>query len=411
VEDPSIATSGLTTGESAATSRERMRRALMMAVLIGCGLSVSLIFTAIGPVLSSLSARYGGGVRGDVIAQLTMTLPSIGVIIGGPLAGVFAGWWGARSLLFASLILYGVAGCAGIFVEEPYTLLATRFVLGAAAAGVATAATALIGELLDGVRRTRALGYSSAFASAGSVVSVIAAGGLATYGGVGLPFAIYGVAFVLLLMGMASVPEVGVRARGAEASGFWSFSVSALGPIYLALMAVTVVVFMTGIQISFLLADKGITAPGEQSWIIAAASVGAATGGLTYTTAQTHLGRNRTFALCIAVMGVGNVLMGTQTDPVLLALGCAMNGIGAGMTIPHFGSKIIERAPVALRPRALGLMYTMIFVGEFLNPWVVTPLHLKFGIDQAFVIIGAAALVAAGFAWLRQRRTAEAAAT
>ena len=186
---------------------------------------------------------------------------------------------------------------------------------------------------------------------------------------------------------------------------------SALGPIYLALTAVTVVVFMTGIQISFLLADKGITAPGEQSWIIAAASVGAATGGLIYTTAQTHLGRNRTFALCIAVMGVGNVLMGTQTDPVLLALGCVMNGIGAGMTIPHFGSKIIERAPVALRPRALGLMYTMIFVGEFLNPWVVTPLHLKFGIDQAFVIIGAAALVAAGFAWLRQRRTAEAAAT
>jgi MFS family permease len=176
-------------------------------------------------------------------------------------------------------------------------------------------------------------------------------------------------------------------------------------------MAVTVVVFMTGIQISFLLADKGITAPGEQSWIIAAASVGAATGGLIYTTAQTHLGRNRTFALCIAVMGVGNVLMGTQTDPVLLALGCAMNGIGAGMTIPHFGSKIIERAPVAFRPRALGLMYTMIFVGEFLNPWVVTPLHLKFGIDQAFVIIGAAALVAAGFAWLRQRRTAEAVAT
>src|SRR5688572_2540112 len=183
----------------------------MMSVLVACGLSVSLIFTAIGPVLSSLSARYGGGVRGDVIAQLMMTLPSVGVIIGGPLAGVFAGWWGARSLLLASLFAYGVAGCAGIFVEEPYTLLATRFLLGAAAAGVATAATALIGELLDGIRRTRALGYSSAFASAGSVVSIIAAGKLATYGGVSLPFAIYGVAFLLLLAGLVSVPDVQAR--------------------------------------------------------------------------------------------------------------------------------------------------------------------------------------------------------
>jgi MFS family permease len=404
VNDGSVATADVAAGASATASLGRVRRILMMSVLVACGLSVSLIFTAIGPVLSSLSARYGGGVRGDVIAQLMMTLPSIGVIIGGPVAGTFAGWWGARSLLFGALILYGISGCAGIVVEEPYTLLATRFVLGAAAAGVATAATALIGELLDGVRRTRALGYSSAFASAGSVVSIIAAGGLATYGGVGLPFAIYGVAFVLLLLGVASVPEVGVRTRGEQAGGFWSFSLSALAPIYAALIAVTVVVFMTGIQISFLLAAKGITAPADQSWIIAFASVGAAAGGLVYTTAQTILGRDRTFALCVAVMGAGNVLMGTQADPILLALGSAMNGIGAGMTIPHFGSKIIERAPVALRPRALGLMYTVIFVGEFLNPWVVTPLRMQFGIDAAFVLIGAAALAAAGFSWLRRER-------
>jgi hypothetical protein len=48
-----------------------------------CGLSISLIFTAIGPVVSSLSARYGGSLRGDVIAQLMMTLPSVGVIMAG----------------------------------------------------------------------------------------------------------------------------------------------------------------------------------------------------------------------------------------------------------------------------------------------------------------------------------------
>jgi len=410
VDDRSIATGSASADEMSSTaSLGRARRFLMMSVLVSCGLSVSLIFTAIGPVLSSLSTRYGGGVRGDVIAQLMMTLPSIGVIIGGPLVGVLAGWWGARSLLLGALFVYGVAGCSGIVIAEPYALLGTRFVLGVAAAGVATAAAALIGELLDGIRRTRALGYSSALASAGSVVSVIAAGKLAAYGGVGLPFAIYGVAFLLLLAGIASVPEVRTRARTEEAAGFWTFSVSALGSIYLALMAVTVVVFMTGIQVSFLLAAKGITNPDDQAWIIACASVGAATGGLIYSTAQTYLGRARTFALCVAVMGLGNLLMGSQSEPSLLALGCAMNGIGAGMTIPHFGSKIIERAPVAMRPRALGLMYTMIFVGEFLNPWVVTPLHVKFGIDTAFLLVGAAALGGAGLAYLRQRQTPAAA--
>jgi len=44
-------------------------------------------------------------------------------------------------------------------------------------------------------------------------------------------------------------------------------------------------------------------------------------------------------------------------------------------------------------------------VGEFLNPWVVTPLHVKFGIDTAFLLVGAAALGGAGLAYLRQRQT------
>jgi hypothetical protein len=51
-------------------------------------------------------------------------------------------------------------------------------------------------------------------------VSVIAAGKLATYGGVGLPFAIYGVAFVLLFAAVLSVPDTGVRARSGEMGGF-----------------------------------------------------------------------------------------------------------------------------------------------------------------------------------------------
>jgi len=50
---------------------------------------------------------------------------------------------------------------------------------------------------------------------------------------------------------------------------------------------------------------------------------------------------------------------------------------------------------VALRPRALGFMYTMIFVGEFANPWVVTPLRIYLGISTAFLIIGMAAAIGA----------------
>ena len=74
------------------------------------------------------------------------------------------------------------------------------------------------------------------------------------------------------------------------------------------------------------------------------------------------------------------------------------------MTVPYYGSQIIERAPVGLRPRALGFMYTMIFLGEFANPWVVTPLHVHFGIAAAFILVGAAAMLAAAGMFLYQWR-------
>jgi MFS family permease len=374
----------------------RGRDVVLISTLVGCGLGISLIFTAIGPVLSTIATHFGGGTRGNVIAQFMMTLPSIGVIIGGPLLGVAATRWGTRALLFGALTAYGIFGCAGFLIDSATPLLTTRFMLGVAAVGVATASTTLIGNLLQGASRTRVLGYSSAVASIGSVVSIFIAGKLADYGGWQLPFAIYGVAFVLLAMALVSVPRQEMARPGtAVTESMATASVLEFWPLYVAVIAVTVVVFMTGIQVSFLLAANGITKPGDQAWIIASASVGATIGALVYGFAQQRIGRDRTFILCLSAMGVGNLVMGSQHQEALLALGCLLNGLGAGMTVPHFSSRIIDKAPIAVRPRALGLMFTMIFAGEFVNPWIVTPIRLWLGISAAFVAIGAAALTAA----------------
>jgi MFS family permease len=369
-----------------------VRRALLLSCLAGCGLGVSLIFTAVGPVLSTIAAHFGGGARGNLIAQLMVTLPSIGVIVGGPTVGVLGGRLGSRLLLFVSLAAYGLAGIGGLVIGSAYPLLASRFLLGIAAAGVATGSTALIADLLTGNVRARVLGYSSAVASAGAIASIFVAGSLADFGGWHLPFVIYGIGFLLLTLGLMSVPET-PPAPPARRRSFAGDSLLALWRIYAALVAVTVVVFMTGIQVSFLLAARDIPKPGDQAWIIACASVGATVGALAYARIRQTFGSVWTLLFFVAVMGVGNLVLGSQQQPYLLALGCALNGIGGGMTVPHFASRIIEAAPEGLRPQALGLMYTMIFVGEFVNPWVVTPLHLQFGIAVAFMCVGGCALL------------------
>src|SRR5882757_11329811 len=87
---------------------------LAMAVMVSGGWWMALIFTAIAPILSTMSDELGGAKNGYWIGQLTMTIPDIGIIVGGPIAGLLVERYSARMLLFASFALYAVAGAAGM---------------------------------------------------------------------------------------------------------------------------------------------------------------------------------------------------------------------------------------------------------------------------------------------------------
>jgi dipeptide/tripeptide permease len=50
---------------------------------------------------------------------------------------------------------------------------------------------------------------------------------------------------------------------------------------------------------------------------------------------------------------------------------------------------VLNRAPEAARSRALGFLYTANYIGNFLNPLVMTPVRHEVGNHQAFIIVGA----------------------
>jgi hypothetical protein len=55
---------------------------------------------------------------------------------------------------------------------------------------------------------------------------------------------------------------------------------------------------------------------------------------------------------------------------------------------PFFVNIILNRAPEAARGTAIGLMYTMMYVGDFANPFVITPLRLQVGNHYVFALVG-----------------------
>jgi MFS family permease len=383
--------------ESPVTQRQNLtiRDYVGMAVMVSGGWWMALIFTAIAPVLSAMSEALGGASGGYWIGQLTMTVPDIGIIAGGPIAGLLVERYNARMLLFVSLALYAVSGSAGLFVDDGTTMLGTRLLLGFAGAGIATSTTALIGNRFDGETRVRALAYWSGVGAAGGVVSVFLAGQIAhATGGWHSPFSLYPMAVIALAVGMVALPARPHAAINAAKAAVPS--IKPLIPLYAGMVPLYVATFMTGVQISFLLGADMITDPVTQSWIIGTASAGSVLGAFAFSHIGPRFGQRAAMLTIIGLMACGNIVMPLTYAPVVIALGAAMNGMGGGMANPHFAAILIERAPLAARGRAIGLLFTTMFFGEFLNPFVVGPLTALIGIHGAFFTV--AAMLIAGFA-------------
>jgi MFS family permease len=386
----------------APTPRLTVRDRLAMAVMVSGGWWMALIFTAIAPILSTMSDELGGAKNGYWIGQLTMTIPDIGIIVGGPIAGLLVERYSARMLLFASFGLYAVAGAAGMIVDDGSSMLSTRLLVGLAGAGIATSTTALIGNRFEGTTRVKALGYWSAFGALGGFLSAMIAGWVANLGGGWhAPFSLYGLAAIPLIMALFVLParkQTAVKAEKVAVPSVWH-----LWPLYAGMIPVYVAVFMTGVQLSFLLGADKISDPVTQSWVIATASGGSILGAASFAFLRPRLGVKGAMIMFIALMAVGNLIMPLTSDPIIMAIGAAFNGAGGGMANPYFAAILIERAPVAARGRAIGLLYTVQFFGEFMNPFVVTPLAGLLGIHGAFLAVSAL-LVAGGLGVVLRRR-------
>ncbi len=389
---------------------ERRNGFLLMMVLLSGSPCMALMFTALGPVLPSLMTQFASWGDGAFVAQVVMTMPSIGLVLAGAPNGWLVERFGGATVLRWSLACYGLAGASGYFLDSLPLFLITRFVLGFTASGVATAALALVAEYFDSEGRARVLSYQTAAGSALGFISLLAAGAAAQAWGWRAPFFLYLLAWMVMAAAMwslsAAKPVVVGKMPGRPRSSDGGFrALKPLWPLYLLIIVVFIVVFMGAVQVSFLLAADGIVSPAVQSWILASGAVANASGALSYGWLRPRLGARGMFALSLFCMGAGNVILGGIDGVVWKVIGASISAAGAGAVGPYLGNLLLDRALPAVRGRAAGLLFSATFVGDFLNPIAVAPLRLTLGIHAAFVIIGALCLLGAALVRIRRKTT------
>ncbi len=393
-------TSTLTlTPELGRVARFRDHAAVFM-MLTGGVLNV-LALVAIMPAIASIAQHFAAhaDANGTVMTvlgyplgielstQLMITLLNIGIMFAGPVLGLVAERLGYMRVLPIALAIYALAGSAGLYLDDPRSLLISRLVIGLAAASISICCYSLIGERFQGKERSRMLGYQSALVMIFGLIGLFGGGFIADYGGWRAPFAVYLLAIPMLLVALvAAQPAARHPSEMEKPPGIGALL--PMWPLYLMLIPFNLAAYMTSVHLPFVLTGDGVTKASMQGNIMASSFIMNIVTSLFYGRIAARFSRRWIFVILMALFATSDMIIGFSHGWVGSMIGCWVAGLGGGLMTPFFVNTILNRAPEAARARAIGLMYTMMYVGDFANPFVITPLRQQVGNHYVFALIG-----------------------
>jgi MFS family permease len=357
--------------------------ALLFATLMLGMMAQTLAFTVLAAALPQMARDLGQ--HGELVAQMSMALASLGLMFGSLLSGWILEKAGTRATMLTGMLAYGAAGAGGLVLRDATFLLATRFVVGFAAACVLTTCMWGISAEYRAEGRARMLGIASALAHLVSLSGAVVGGYLAQRGGWHLPFMVYPVfgatGFLLTLGSLRQVrPEA---APGHTVPPFFK----RLLPFYLLAVLIFMVNVMGSTQLPFLLDENGITSPQTRSLNLGTIIVFAILTSFAYGPLQRWLTIRGAFALGLFSVALGLATMAWATSMTPALLGAGLMGIYIGVVHPYLYHAVTERADPFTRSRALGLLGAFCFLGGFLNPFVFEPLGRMIGLRNVFFLV------------------------
>lgn len=349
----------------------------------------------ISPSLPALEAHFASVENAELLTRLALTMPALFIALCAPFAGAVADRFGRRRLLFTAMIVYGCAGMSGLFLDSLTAILTGRALLGVAVAATMTVATALIADYFSGAERDRFMGLQSSAIGFSGVV-FLAGGGLLAEWHWRAPFAVYGLAFLLLPAAVVFLREPLRAATGAHAAPAGENG-PPLWPVFAVFGAAvlnSVIFYMVPTQLPFYVQAMEGDAPARTGLMLGAMTlVSALVSLLFYARVRARLGLAGVFAAGFALTAAGNLVTAAAASFAMVAAGLPLIGMGMGLVMPNLATASMYLAPPSMRGRAAGGLTASIFAGQFISPLISQPVVARFGFGALY--LAAAATLAA----------------
>jgi len=355
-------------------------------LLLVAGAMTVMSSAAISPSLPEMSIVFQDEQDAEFLVRLILTLPTLSIAIFAPIAGIIIDKYGRKKLFVVSIILYGVAGASGFFLDSLFEILVSRALFGIALAGIMTTSVALIADYFEGARRDRIIGLQGAFATFGGVMFLVVGGLLADLRW-DAPFLIYLLAFVVLPFVMYFIYEPKIsRTKETLKGKFATVKITYL--IYPVAFLSMVTIFLIPVQIPFHLKQLTDTGNTEVGIAIAISYLFAGITSLFYKKIKSSQSFRNIFIVTFLLMGSGLGVISFAENYLQVVLGLAVSGMGLGLLIPNMTLCLIAETPALYRGRVIGGLFTSIFLGQFFSAVVSHLLISEFGSSNTFGLVG-----------------------
>ncbi|MDK1030278.1 MAG: MFS transporter [Anaerolineae bacterium] len=367
-------------------------------ILLGSTMTV-LAAATIAPALPEMSRFFKDAPNADFLVRLVLTIPGLTIAISAPFVGILLDRWGRRPVLILSVLLYGLTGPSGFFLDTLPAILIGRALLGFAVAGILSGFTTLIADYFSGEKRNQFMGFQASVMAFGGVVFLLLGGVLADIGW-RYPFLIYLFAVVIFPGVLFAIDEPKILTSSdqkAVSDSSTTSNLKSIALIYSIGFVYMVVFFLVPVQLPFFLTTLTGVSNSMVGIALASQALMAAIISLQYQRfkARFSLSFQTIASLIFLSVSVGYFIIGSSISFLPVVLGLLFSGIGLGLMLPNINLWLVSVIPAAIRGRAIGGMTSLVFLGQFLSPIISQPIAQRLGLPGTFVVGSGAMLFVA----------------
>lgn len=377
--------------------RPRLIHACILLVTAGL---TSLATAVLGPSLPKMQEYFASTPGADYLVPATLTAPMLMMAALSVFAGAAADVIGRKRILVWSTVAYALCGTAPLWLGTLHGILVSRILLGVTEAALMTVSTTMIGDYFCGERRAKLMSLHTTVAAVSAFVLNILGGVLGEHGW-RTPYMVYAISLPLAVLMMWYLWEPKPRHAAPVAVAADDGVEFRIGSL-LVICAITVIVgfafLAVPVHLGYLFSAIGVHSSAQIGIAYGLNSLGVVAGTLGFGWVVGPRVRSVMVQLALAtgLVGVGFVGMRYADTYTALTAAAMLNGVGAGLLLPTVVTWNMRELPFSRRGVGVGAFQSSLFLGMFINPFLIVALEKALGTRaQAVGLVGCGLLALA----------------